>query len=529
MARRDGDRAQRVEDVGAQPQMRVPLAGAAASARPPSARSRPSRSPRAARSRPKPRTPYASQHASSTWHAERERVLERLGGPVQVAPADPDLGRERLRDRRGTRSSARPAPVARPASSVVLGPVELAPEQMRPPEERASTTPAASPGRPTPPGGSSPRTRAAAWSCAPDVGERQAPDDAWILASSVRVVVGELLRRAEPRPRPEVVARGAARRSRARGAPRRRSARMPGRLRGGDAAVERGRALLVLAPSPRATSAEPSASERGGLELGVAGLARRRRPPRSVSTPAATAPALDRRLPGLQRAPAAAARPPPVAGGAARRPARAACASSGPGSTPSSRRNRSIEAVSWRSTATSSPVPANARISRTCASSSSGSAATSRVASSTAVRALPDASARSAPSRSTASLSACRRRRSPSSQAVKPGLASISMPSRSSRPRPGELDGLDRRTRHQHVDVERRALRQAELHDVAAADRVGTAEEPPELRQVPAQRARGVLGVGEQEVDQLLPARRAGRTGPGRRAAPTPSGPAAAG
>ena len=115
----------------------------------------------------------------------------------------------------------------------------------------------------------------------------------------------------------------------------------------------------------------------------------------------------------------------------------AAAISSGPRSSPSSRRNRSADESSWRWTATSSPVAANPRTSSTCASSLSGSTPTRRVARSTARPALPAASARSAPSRSTAPDSDASRRRSPSSHAVNPGLASTSTPSSSSRPRPG--------------------------------------------------------------------------------------------
>ena len=72
----------------------------------------------------------------------------------------------------------------------------------------------------------------------------------------------------------------------------------------------------------------------------------------------------------------------------------------------------------------------------------------------------------------------------------------------------GKFDGLERRPRHQHLDVKKRPLRESKPHDAPAPDRVRAAQEPSEFGEVPAQSARGVLGVREQEVDQLLPGRR---------------------
>ena len=156
---------------------------------------------------------------------------------------------------------------------------------------------------------------------------------------------------------------------------------------------------------------------------------------RRFSRPASIAPALTAASPDSMSARIAEGRA--VVVGAGRTSIRAASTSSRPGSTPSSRRNRSVDAASCRWTATSSRVAAKVRMSRTCASSSSGDAVTSRVASATPARAFPDAIARRAPSRSTASPSPRRRRRSPSNHAEKPGDASTSTPSRSSRPSPG--------------------------------------------------------------------------------------------
>ena len=206
-------------------------------------------------------------------------------------------------------------------------------------------------------------------------------------------------------------------------------------------------------------SADPSARSAAGFDLGVAGLARTGDRVPQLSRPASMAPAFTAASPDSRSAARRASGSAHRRGdGAARRPRRPA-SNSGPGSTPSSRRNRSTEAESCRSTAAASPVAANARTSNTWPSSLSGSAATSRVASSTAVRAFPDASA---PQRAFAqdglAQRSCSRRRSPSSQAVKPGLAVDIHALEQLASEPGELDGFTRRASHQHEDIDDRPL-----------------------------------------------------------------------
>ena len=239
-------------------------------------------------------------------------------------------------------------------------------------------------------------------------------------------------------------------------------------LGGGDASVERGRALLVL---PFRGVYERRSPARAAPRFRSRCRRMRVRPrPRCASSRSRP-----RSLPRLtaaspdSRSACSAARPPPTPTGGRLVAIAPASASSGPGSTPSSRRNRSSDAESWRSTATSSPVAANARTRSTCASSFNGSAATNRVASSTAVRTLPEASARSAPSRRTASLSPWRCRRSPSNHAAKPGTRVDFHALEQLAPEPGELDRLARRASHQDLDIDHRARREAELDHVPAA------------------------------------------------------------
>ena len=173
-------------------------------------------------------------------------------------------------------------------------------------------------------------------------------------------------------------------------------------------------------------------------------------------------------------------------------------------SMPNSRWNRSTEAASCRSTATSSPVAANARTSSTCASSLSGSAPSRRVASATALWASPAASARNAPSRRTAPPSPWRRRRSPSSQASNPGLASTLIPSNSSRPRPGSSTAA--------ADVPSSSTDTSSVEPLGSLSPTvaplptvsGSAEESAQLRQVPSKGVRRVLGLREQQRRKLL-------------------------
>ena len=208
-------------------------------------------------------------------------------------------------------------------------------------------------------------------------------------------------------------------------------------------------------------------------------------------------------------APAARARPPPHrrAGGSSRSVARPR-ASSGPGSTPSSRRNRSSEAASCRSTATSSPVAANARTRSTWASSFKrigGDQPGGELDRGSRVARRKRAERALAKDRLAQALEAAALAQQPRGEArARVDVHTLEQLASE----PGELDRLARRAPHQDVDVDHRALGKAELHDVAAPHRVGAAEQTPELGQVPAQRARRVLGVGEQQVDELLPARR---------------------
>jgi hypothetical protein len=69
-------------------------------------------------------------------------------------------------------------------------------------------------------------------------------------------------------------------------------------------------------------------------------------------------------------------------------------------------------------------------------------------------------------------------------------------------PKPGQLDRRGRGSRLQHEHVDPCVGRQPELHGVPAADGVGPAEQPPELGEVPSQRVGGILGLGEEEIDQ---------------------------
>ena len=86
-----------------------------------------------------------------------------------------------------------------------------------------------------------------------------------------------------------------------------------------------------------------------------------------------------------------------------------------------------------------------------------------------------------------------------------------------------EFDRLSRRAAHQHQDVDHRSRGEPELDHVPAPDGVRSSEQPPKLRQVPAERARRVLRIREEQVDQLLPARLTRARGPGTRATPRPS------
>ena len=121
------------------------------------------------------------------------------------------------------------------------------------------------------------------------------------------------------------------------------------------------------------------------------------------------------------------------------------------------------------------------------------------------VRAFPDASARNAPSRRTASPSpgAPALTEQPCGEPWAPldVHALEEFPAEA-----GELDGLARSSVHEHANVES-TLWQTELHHVAAPDGIGTAQETSKLRQVPSQGACRVVRIGEEEVDQLLPRR----------------------
>ena len=68
----------------------------------------------------------------------------------------------------------------------------------------------------------------------------------------------------------------------------------------------------------------------------------------------------------------------------------------------------------------------------------------------------------------------------------------------------GERHRVGGRPRLQHVYVDRGVPRQPETDGRPAPDGVGTAQQPAELRQVPAQRAGGILRIGEQEIRQVL-------------------------
>ena len=68
----------------------------------------------------------------------------------------------------------------------------------------------------------------------------------------------------------------------------------------------------------------------------------------------------------------------------------------------------------------------------------------------------------------------------------------------------GQLDGGRRGPLEQHGHVQRRAARQPEADRRAAADGLGPAEESAQLRQVPPQGVRRVLGLREQQRRKLL-------------------------
>ena len=193
-------------------------------------------------------------------------MLERLGGAVQVAVADPHLGGQRL----GARDERRPALAARRRACLVerlLGGAELVPEELRPAEERhrprllLRRVPSDSASAIDSPYAS------AAWSCAPTSAEAR-PVDGLDPRDLERVAVGELLGGAEPRRGARIVA--AEHLDVSQLAMRGRGDRpLPRRLGRGDAPVERGRALLVLAlrrvdrariPSERSAAASISVS-----------------------------------------------------------------------------------------------------------------------------------------------------------------------------------------------------------------------------------------------------------------------------
>ena len=198
-------------------------------------------------------------------------------------------------------------------------------------------------------------------------------------------------------------------------------------------------------------------------------------------------------------------------------------------SMPNSRWNRSTEAASWRSTATSSPVAANARTSSTCASSLSGSAPSRRIASATALCASPAASARNAPSREHGSAE----RLEPASLAEQPRVEPRARLDSARLPR---ALGPDRAARRPPRMSPRAAptrpavepLGQPEADRRAAADGLGSSEESPQLREVPPQRVRRVLGLGEQQRRKLLAGRRPLGERQVREHAPRPSCPWAA-
>ena len=258
------------------------------------------------------------------------------------------------------------------------------------------------------------------------------------------------------------------------------------------------------------------AEQRGGLERGLARGRRRRRGVAELAEPASKAPARDRGLARLQErsdgardrrrcpAPRLHARRAIQLGPEVHRraPAGTGRPTRRAGAGPRPRR----------------PVAANARTSSTCASSLSGSAPTQarRERDRPPARCRPPAPGAPPPGgrRRRARRS---RRRSPSSQASNPGLASTSIPSNSSRPRPGSSTAAaavpSSRTRH----VDRRAARQPEPDRRAAADGLGPTEEAAQLRQVPAQRVRRVLGVREEQRPELLASLAAAPRAPGTR------------
>ncbi len=497
---RHGHRAERVEHVRADPQVRVALAGAGGQRE----LHRLDRSAQIATGRvQETEPPHRVGLPAGVAHlrAEREGVFERLGRPGDVAAADPDLGEQRLwvGEERG------PAFVAAERAAAFerrLREVELVAHQVRSAEHRLW-----------------PRLlldvadrrreldrlaeRGLGLRVRADVGEPGAGDRADVRELE-RVAVRELLRGPQQGPRAEVLA--AQHLDVAELTVRRRGERsLPGGLGRRDAAVERGGALLILA-ARRVHERRPERELRGRLDLGLARLAASRHGVAQVHQPRLDRPRVHRGLARLDQGPE-------------RRPAHAE----------GRRRAFGLDHRGLGELGTGFDVQLSAeQVDRGGELSLRGDPITraGERADQEHVRVLVQRVGGHHARRELDGRAGVARRERPQGALAQHRLAERLEPAAlAEQPRgepgarvhvhaleelaaePGQLDRLERRPGHQHVDVDHRTLGEPELHHVAAPHRVRTAQQAPELGQVPAQRARRVLGVGEQELDQL----RAGR------------------